>query len=153
MSDELTLKIEVPTDEGGYVLFQCSKCGEYFKITPSDYEDDEVEEIWCPNCGMVSDNYLTEDVIDLAMAKLENACMDMLHREFEKLERQTKGKDVSFKAGSRPRPKTEERLFAHVDDLVEIKTPCCGKAIKLPPLSASAVYYCPFCGEMHESDE
>lgn len=153
MIDELTIQIEIPTDEDGYVLFQCPKCGEYFKIAPSDYEDDEVEEVWCPNCGMVSDNYLTEDVIDLAMVKLGNACMDILHEEFKKLERQTKGRDVSFKAGSKPKPTPEERLIVRIDDLVKIKPPCCGKTIKLSPLSASAVYYCPFCGEMHESNE
>ena len=79
--------------------------------------------------------------------------MDMLHEEFKKLERQTKGRDVSFKAGSKPKPTPEERLFARIDDLVKIKLPCCGKTIKLSPLNASAVYYCPFCGEMHESNE
>lgn len=153
MDSEITIQLEIPADENGYVLFQCPKCGEYFKITPSDYENEEIEDIWCPSCGMISENYLTEDVIELARTKLENACMNMLHEEFKNLERQTKGKAVSIKAGNKPSPKHEAQINSAIDNLIEMHVPCCGNTIKLPLARANAVYYCPFCGEMHEADE
>ncbi|MGX8797651.1 hypothetical protein ACR6HW_16565 [Fusibacter sp. JL298sf-3] len=68
MDNEFTIKISIPTDDYGYILLKCSHCGTFFKSTPDDIEDDRVLEIYCPSCGLISDNYLTEEVVELAMA-------------------------------------------------------------------------------------
>lgn len=145
------ITIEIPADEDGFVLFECPKCNEQFKVKPQDYEDDEVVEIWCPSCGMTSESYLTEDVIELAKAKLLNAAMDELHKEFKKLERSTHGKDLGFKAGKKSKHKAEGRLEAKIDALEIITLDCCDREAKIPPLDLSSVYYCPFCGVMHHA--
>ena len=82
MSDEINMTISIPTDDDGYVLLQCEHCGTYFKGTPSDLKDDGVFNIFCPSCGLISENYVTDDVLELAIKKesfhsrLENAqCM------------------------------------------------------------------------------
>ena len=86
MSDEIHMEISIPTDDDGYVLLQCEHCGSYFKATPSDIEDDGVLEIFCPSCGLVSENYATEDVIELALAMAENVAMDMVYDTLKKME-------------------------------------------------------------------
>ena len=145
------IAIEIPADEDGFILFECPKCNEQFKVRPQDYEDDGVAEIWCPSCGLTSESYLTEDVVELAKAKLINAAMDELHKGFKKLERRTHGEAVSFKAGKNPKHEVENRLEAKIDALEVVKLECCGREVKIPPLDLSSVYYCPFCGVMHHA--
>ncbi|GAA0631149.1 hypothetical protein [Bifidobacterium pullorum] len=72
MDDDFSFTIEIPCDEDGFVLMQCPQCGEFFKLRPTDYESDDVLEVSCPACGIASENYLTEDVIELAMVVAKN---------------------------------------------------------------------------------
>lgn len=83
MSDEINMTISIPTDDG-YVLLQCEHCGTYFKATPSDLKDDGVLHIFCPSCGLISVNYITEDVLELAVKMVTNAVNDMIYNEFKK---------------------------------------------------------------------
>ena len=83
MSDEINMTISIPTDDDGYVLLQCEHCGTYFKGTPSDLEDDGVLHIFCPSCGLISENYVTEDVLELAMKMVTNAVNDMIYNLLE----------------------------------------------------------------------
>ena len=89
--------ISIPCDNDGFFLLRCPKCGEYFKLIPSEFQDDAVENISCPQCGLMSDNYLTQDVINLAMAKTTNMASDMLDKTFKELERSTRNSMIKFK--------------------------------------------------------
>lgn len=84
MSDEINMTISIPTDDDGYVLLQCEHCGTYFKATPSNLKDDGVLHIFCPSCGLISVNYITEDVLELAVKMVTNAVNDMIYNEFKK---------------------------------------------------------------------
>ena len=42
MSDELNFTISIPTDNDGYVLLKCPTYGTFFKVTPSDIQDDGI---------------------------------------------------------------------------------------------------------------
>ena len=86
MSDEINMTISISTDADGYVLLRCEHCGTYFKGTPSDLKDDGVLHIFCPSCGLISKNYFTEDVLELAMKMAKNAVKDMIYNEFKKME-------------------------------------------------------------------
>lgn len=87
MSDEFHMTISIPTDDEGYILLRCPNCGTFFKAMPSDVQDDGVLLVYCPSCGLASDDYITEDVLELAMAMGQNKAMDMIHEEFKKMER------------------------------------------------------------------
>ena len=91
MSEEIVFQISIPTDEEGYVLLKCPLCGELFKLHPDDYRDDGVFKIYCPACGLVSDNYVTDDIIELGMIMAENYANDLCMKELKKLEKKTKG--------------------------------------------------------------
>ena len=79
MSDKINMTISIPSDDDGYVLLQCEHCGTYFKGIPSDIEDEGVLHIFCPSCGLISENYATDDVIELARKMVINAANDMIY--------------------------------------------------------------------------
>ena len=105
MDDELSFTIEIPCDDDGFVLMQCPQCGELFKLRPSDYESDEVLEVYCPGCGIASNSYLTDEVVELAMTIVQNKVIEELHGEMKRLERKTRDKVVSLQAGASPKPR------------------------------------------------
>lgn len=146
MSDDFSFTIKIPCDEDGFVLLQCPQCGEFFKLRPNDYESDDVLEVCCPACGIVSDSYLTEDVVDLAMTIAKNKAFEAIRKEMKKLERQTKGKAVSFKAGRPPRPDDEPVLQPSIDALAITTCRHCGMQSKVSRLLSMSMYVCPLCG-------
>jgi len=113
---------------------------------PDDFEDDGVLEIRCPACGLADDSYITDDVVDLAMAITQNYAMDLIHNEFKKLERQFKSGLMTFDAGKKPDPEPETPIRAGIEALSITNFPCCKRNAKIKPLLQITGCYCPFCG-------
>lgn len=148
--DELSLKIEIPSDSDGYILLQCPLCGEFFKLTPEDIEADDILEIWCPNCGLKSDNYFTEEVIELSQRIVKNKVEDIMYKKIKELERKTRGGLISFKAGSKPKPEYEPPIVPCIDELEIQNFKCCNKSAKISPSVKLERGYCPFCGVSYD---
>ena len=147
MSDEFHMTVSIPTDDEGYILLQCEHCGTFFKATPSDIEDDGVLHIFCPSCGLISENYVTEDVIELAMRMIKNKVNDMVYDAFKDLERHNKRNGtIKFKAGKRPEHETEDPIRSGIEALEIANFPCCRRTAKIKPLLKMTGAYCPFCG-------
>ncbi|MDD3833272.1 MAG: TFIIB-type zinc ribbon-containing protein [Oscillospiraceae bacterium] len=145
MSD-MTFQIEIPADNDGFVLLQCPLCGDFFKVRPSDYEDDGVLSLHCPSCGQVSDNYITEDVVELAMAIAQNYATDLVYDEMKKWERQYNSKDFKFNVGQKPKHKPENPIKATIEALTISHLSCCLREAKIKPMLKICGCYCPFCG-------
>lgn len=147
MSDEFHMTISIPTDDEGYILLKCEHCGTFFKATPSDIEDDGVLNLFCPSCGLASENYVTEDVIDLAMKMVKNKVNDMVYDAFKDLERHSKRNSmIKFKAGKRPRHEAEDPIRSGIEALEITTFDCCNRTAKIKPLLRMTGAYCPFCG-------
>ena len=146
MSTEFDLTISIPSDEEGYVLLQCPNCGTYFKLTPADIKDDGVLEVFCPSCGLISENYITEDVNELAVAMVKNKAMEIIHKEFKRIEHKFSNGAVVFKAGMRPKQEYESPINSGIEALEETYFPCCKRYAKIKPLLKTTGCYCPFCG-------
>lgn len=142
----MSFEIAIPADSDGYALMECPLCGELFKMCPSDIEDDDVLEIRCPKCGIASDNYLTEDVEELVLAKAANWVFGEIHEEMKKLERKTNGKDVQLKAGKQPEHEYEPVLMPTIEALGETACENCKRPMKLAPALLFTAYCCPYCG-------
>lgn len=152
MSEDLSFEIEIPCDDDGFVLHQCPECGEFFKLRVSEIESDDVTEICCPACGIVSDCYFTEDVNELVNVMLKNRVMRALHSEMKDLERKTRGKAVSIKAGRPPKPDEEPALQPSVDALAITHCRNCGMSSKISRLLIMSAYICPLCGVRNFND-
>lgn len=147
MSDEFHMTVSIPTDDEGYILLQCEHCEIFFKATPSDIEDDGVLHIFCPSCGLTSENYVTEDVIELAMRMIKNKVNDMIYDAFKDLERHNKRNSIiKFKAGKRPEHETEDPIRSGIEALEIANFPCSRRTAKIKPLLKMTGAYCPFCG-------
>ena len=146
MSDEINMTISISTDADGYVLLRCEHCGTYFKGTPSDLKDDGVLHIFCPSCGLISKNYFTEDVLELARKMAKNAVKDMIYNEFKKMERHSTRGIITFKTGKRPKHENEDPIRSGIEAMEICKFPCCKRTAKIKPLLKMTGAYCPFCG-------
>lgn len=146
MSDDLTLEISIPSDDDGYILLQCQYCGTFFKIPAGDMENDALLDLYCPGCGLISESYLTEDVIELAQAMAQNYAMDIIYDAFKDLERKTKRGVVKFKAGKPPKHEDENPIRSGIEALDITRFNCCKKNAKIKPLLKMTGCYCPFCG-------
>lgn len=146
MSDDISFEITIPSDDDGYILFQCERCGEYFKITAADTRDDKLLDIYCPCCGLVSENYITEDVAKLAQSIAQNYAMDLIYNAFKDLERKTKKDIIRFKAGKKPRHEDENPIRSGIEALDITEFSCCNRTAKIKPLLKMTGCFCPFCG-------
>ena len=98
MEDNMNFQISIPTDNEGFVLLKCPICRNLFKLKPGDFQSDSVFSIYCPSCGLISDNYITEDVLELALKKANNYINDYLLREFKEMEKKLKAAYFSLRS-------------------------------------------------------
>ena len=142
----MDFEISIPTDDEGYILLQCPLCNELFKIKAEDYQDENIFEIHCPSCGLVSDNYLTDDIKDLALVKAKNYVNDQLYNSIKKMEKNFNKGIIEFKVGKKPKSEFEKEIDATVGDFIILLSSCCHKRIKISKSLQLSGYYCPFCG-------
>jgi len=140
------MRIAIPADNDGYVLLKCPECGDYFKITPADYEDDGVLSVCCPSCGLSSSNYITEDVLELTMAVARNMAIDLVYDELKKWEKQFSKGFMTSTAEKKPKLEPENPIRCGIEALVITHFRCCNRSAKIKPLLRLTGCYCPFCG-------
>ena len=81
MDDTIKFEIEIPSDNEGFVLLKCEFCGGLFKLKPEDFESESIFNIYCPNCGLTCEDYITEDVLELSQKIIENKVEEMLMKK------------------------------------------------------------------------
>ncbi len=146
--DNLKYEISVPTDNEGFVLLKCPICMNLFKLKPSDYWSDSVFSIYCPSCGLISNNYITEDVLELALKKANNYLNDYATREFRKIEKSIKGSLFQFKIKNNYKRENEQPIMLRVEKLEKKEYLCCKMQAKIKPVLKMSGSYCPYCGVM-----
>ena len=93
-------EIRIPCDNDGFILLRCPHCDELFKLTAENIESDETLDIYCPSCGLCANNFLTQNVIDLALAKTSNYAMYVIAQQLQSFAKKTA--TVSFDSSSKP---------------------------------------------------
>ena len=141
-------EIAIPADNDGFALLQCNLCGEFFKLKPSDVQSDEVLNIWCPVCGLISDGYFTQDVIDLALKMATNIANDLLFDSLKDMQKRFNGGFISMKISKKPDREIESPIVSGIEALEIQKYKCCKKQAKIKPLVKIFGSYCPYCGVM-----
>lgn len=152
MSDNVTFSISIPSDSEGFVIQQCSLCGEFFKMTPSDIENESQLQIWCPSCGLNPDSLITDEVTDLAMKMANNHVADLVNDFSKNLSKKFNSRSIKFKNGSKLKKEANDPLFSKVENLELHTYDCCHKAAKISPSLKMEGGYCPFCGEMQNGN-
>ena len=139
------IEFNIPIDDDGFVSLQCPFCKDNFKISADDFKADDVYQLYCPYCGLVSeDGFHTDDIKEHALDIAKNEANAMINQFSKDLEKMLKGNNfVSFKAGA-SRPMKKPKTLIEPTDMQEITLKCCDKKIKVQ-YRLNGVY-CPFCG-------
>lgn len=145
-------EISIPADNDGFVLLQCQLCGEYFKLTPNDINDDSNLEIWCPNCGLKSKRYITEDVIRLALKLAKNLLVDEINNMTKALSSSLNRGTIKFKSGKSLGREAIDPIQAKIENLEIADYKCCHGRAKISPNLKFEGGYCPFCGEVNDGN-
>lgn len=140
---DLSVSISIPMDEDGFVLLRCPRCGESFKLLSDDIQSEEVTDIHCPQCGLVSENYLTDDVIKLAQAKIINRLSDGFYNELWNMNRKTRNFTIKTNKFKR---EEEVPIRLNRDSMEMVDFGCCGRIAKIRYLLDYCGCYCAFCG-------
>ena len=142
-----TFEISIKSDEDGFILLQCSLCGEFFKLLASDLNDDSNINIWCPYCGLNGKKYYTQEVLDIGMKLAQNEMNKLLYQSFKEFERTTRNnKFMSFKCGKKPKDEVITPIKPRVENLEIKQFKCCKTKAKIRPISLENGCYCPLCG-------
>ena len=142
-----TFEIPIKSDKDGFILLQCSLCGEFFKVPASVLNDDSTLNIWCPYCGLNGIKYFTEEVLDISMKIAKNEANKMLYNSLKDLERKTKNnKFINFKAGNKPKMEVINLIKPRIENMQIMKYDCCKTMAKIKPVSIVTGSYCPLCG-------
>ncbi len=144
--DDISFRIKIPSDEDGFALFRCPHCGELFKVTAEDVEDDSVLAAHCPACGLTADNFLTDDVIELALTMAKNRTVSAIAKELEKQAKQHKSGFINFEVNTKGGDEPEMPLSASVEALELVTCHDCVRGSKIQPSLAMSMYTCPYCG-------
>ena len=144
--DSLRFNISIPSDEDDCVLFQCPHCGELFKVAVDEYESDSVLDIHCPLCGLISDNFFTPDVIDLALSKTANVVVPELEELLKKELGEMGNGLVSFSLKTNHEKEPEIPIRQAVEALKKVTCKDCKRISKVSPALAMSSYTCPYCG-------
>ncbi len=146
MKEDFSIEIAIPSDEDGFILLKCGYCGNFFKVPAQELNNDNNLNIYCPCCGLISESYITQDVVDLARAMITNYMNDAIYEAFKGLEKTTKKGVLQFKAGQRPKHESENPIRTGIEALEIATLDCCNKKAKVKPLLKMTGCYCPFCG-------
>ena len=122
-------------------------------MKPSDVQSDEVLNIWCPVCGLISDGYFTQDVIDLALKMATNIANDLLFDSLKDMQKRFNGGFISMKISKKPDREIESPIVSGIEALEIQKYKCCKKQAKIKPLVKIFGSYCPYCGVKYDEFE
>lgn len=144
--EETSFEIRIPCDDDGFILLRCPHCGELFKLTAEDIESDETLDIYCPSCGLGDSNFLTQDVIDLALAKTSNYAMDAITQQLQAFAKKNSNSLVRFKVKANREREPEPPIRTAIEALQIATCHDCGREAKVSPALAMSAYTCPLCG-------
>lgn len=145
-----SFSLSIPADENGQVLLKCPVCRELFKVSASVFDDDSIFEIHCPSCGIVSDNYFTDEITHLAQDMIENYANDLIMKELKKIEKSAKRSSIiSFKVKSNYKRHSEQPIMLKIENIVSVEYPCCHIKAGIKPTLKMCGGYCPYCGEKY----
>ena len=144
--EETHFEIRIPCDDDGFILLRCPHCDELFKLTTEDIESDETLDIYCPSCGLCANNFLTQNVIDLALTKTSNYAMDAITQQLQAFAKKNSSGLVRFEVKANREREPEPPIRAAIEALQIVTCHDCGREVKVSPALAMSAYTCPLCG-------
>ena len=136
MQKRLIKEINIPEDEDNFIVQKCPSCGEKFMTGTKEFKSKEQLDIWCPGCGLIHSNYLTDEYKEVIQNNIDNYLHDIISKHFKKVNSINCKKKTSLK-----------KLEIEYNNFELKVCQYCNKAAKIDPILKFTGGYCPFCGE------
>lgn len=140
---KIPMNLSVPTDDDGFITFQCPSCSSRFGLNGEEFKDKDCPHLFCPSCGIehASGDFL--ETIDEIKKQIEVATINAFTKELERSFKNNK--NISVKAG-KPLKVEVENTSTETGELEIADVACCQSIIKVESLVKELGIYCPFCG-------
>ena len=140
--EETLFGIRMPCDDDGFILLRCPHCDELFKLTAEDIGSDETLDIYCPSCGLCANNFLAQNVIDLALAKTSNYAMYVIAQQLQAFAKKNSNSLIRFEFKANHEREPEPPIRAAIDALQISTCHDCGREAKVSLAIAMSAYTC-----------
>lgn len=146
MSKDIEFSFTLPSDDEGYIEYECPFCEEVFRLDKNFFQGErESDELFCPLCNMKSNvqNFYTTECVEY-MSKMKVYLSEVyLDKQLKDMAKKSKG---LMKYKSKKRSLEPEMFNLHPE--IETKH-CCSKCNELfKTKMGSNIIYCPYCGEI-----
>lgn len=148
MSNSIKKRISIPADTEGFVLSECSICGELFKLDASIIQDEAQLLLWCPNCGLNRQSFVSSEVINYTEKVVENHMAKVLNEFSKDLKKTFKKNSFKVKTRNKISEVIPDPIISKVENLERKIYQCCKNEAKISPNLKIEGSYCPYCGEM-----
>lgn len=141
-----SIKIEFEADSDGYFTYKCPFCEKQFKLLASEVQDEdfELEELFCPYCGLVddADKFYSKEILAYIQNLTEEWMINTINKSFGSI-KSSKNFKVDFK-------KIKHNSIAkpsEIDSVEEVFT-CgvCEKNEKVLFCAGASKVFCAYCG-------
>lgn len=151
---DMNIKVNLPSDEQGFIGRECSKCHKYFKVKSGTGLSTSICQ--CPYCGYIGDynEFFTKDQIEYVksvasrevIGRIIEPEIRKLERGFKELERATRGGFIQIKVKTQ-RSAMRFPLKNYQGKKVETYVTCdnCGLEFAIYGVFAN----CPDCGKLN----
>lgn len=140
----MKLTIELPKDSEGFVDYGCPFCGKRFRLPINALQNDKINKLYCPYCGLYSEpqRFATEELQQLIKETAAQFMQEKLDKSFSKLARNSKG-IIKYKPGKKIEP---QKVI--LDEMFSNRIHCdkCDMDVKIDD-SVVLLHTCPLCGE------
>jgi len=147
MDDEVSFKLSIPTDNEGYVTFECPFCNDKFKLEVTEVKRDDVINLYCPYCGLLEEvnTFFPKKVIEQAKIIASNYVKEILNDYMGNLEKIFKNDKIISIKTQKINLENEKELFEITDNFESIEFNCCNSKAKVNVIEKLGTY-CPYCG-------
>ena len=145
---KIDINIDVLSDSDAFVSLQCPFCKEKFKLRTQDLQSDDLNNIFCPYCGLTDevDQFITDEVKEQMRIIAQNHIKSILNNSFKKLKRKSNNNTKLSLRLKKSFKMEDEKILCEIDDLEIVQLKSCNSAVKVDSLAKQSSIYCPFCG-------
>ncbi len=148
---ELKFKIEIESDNDGYVAFECPFCETIFGLKSNEYQEwlETNNEIYCPYCGLKDnkDNFYTKEVVEQIKQIALNSAYEQINTVFTKMAKSMSNNKyikMTYKPLKTARIDNNNKTDESSDEIFECKS--CQHHLKVNYIVGKSRIYCSYCG-------
>ena len=148
MSNQSTLKIDIPLDKDGFLEMECDFCKNRFMLHKDVYVNEDNLHFFCPICGLpnATDTFFCPEVLEKAQQIAANYAMEQINAVFDKsFKGLNKSGFVKVKT-KKAKPESEKELYKPAQVYEIAKMDCCDLDVKIQNFDKEIGVYCPVCG-------